>query len=431
MENIEKIRAMRNAILYTCLTVHGVFAFKNGLILLYLKNIKVPDARLLAYLAIPPLALVVLRVPVAYIADRIGKKKVAYYGIVLGFLGFFIMGLAGFLKQDFVEIWVFSGIIIFSIGTTLTGAGWFPLLDPIVSKSTRGRFFGKMRLSWQLIGFIFSSLTSWILKYYTGISAFQSIIFLIALMLLIRIIFYKKIPELEKADENGSQKKLFPIIMKFIRSDGYTTFGAYIFLLTFFTSYCPTIFSLMEKEILKIDNSTVVWLGNLAMIGGIIGFYLGGHAVDKLGTKYLFLICHTAYFLIILLFIFRDFFGYMMPILWTSHLLYGLVSAASSIAITTEMFALMHKENKAVGVSILISFQVGGAAFSGFIAASIIKLNFLKEQWSFLGMQMNKYDSVLSASAIMIIMLITTLGLVPSVLRKSQNFPTSLCNDVR
>jgi len=38
---------------------------------------------------------------------------------------------------------------------------------------------------------------------------------------------------------------------------------------------------------------------------------------------------------------------------------------------------------------------------------------------------MNKYDSILSASAIMIVLLITTLGLVPSVLRKPQIIPQS------
>jgi MFS family permease len=420
-----KAQARKNAILYTCLTVHGLLAFKSGLILLYLKSLAVPDARLLAYLAIPPLSLALLRVPAAHLADFIGKKKLAYYGMPLGFIGFMIIGLSPFLPDAYIEWGVLAGIIIFAISTSLTGAGWFPLLDPIVSKNIRGRFFGRMRLSWQLVGFIFSSISSWILKYYTGISAFQTIIFAIAFMLLIRAIFYIKIPELEQARPNQKYIKLFPIILHFLRSNGYTTFGAYIFLLTFFTSYCPTIFSLMEKEILHIDNSMIVWLANLAMIGGIMGFWIGGNAVDKMGTKPLFLICHSSYFLILFIFVFRGIWSTIMPTLWVSHFLFGAITAASSIAITTEIFALMHKEHKAVGVSILMSFQVGGGAIAGFIAAAIIKLDFLKEKWMLFGMPMNKYDSILSASAIMIVLLITTLGLVPSVLRKPQIIPQS------
>ena len=114
-----------------------------------------------------------------------------------------------------------------------------------------------------------------------------------------------------------------------------------------------------------------------------------------------------------------------MPVLWISHLLFGIVAASSSIAITTEIFALMQPKNKAVGVSVLMSFQMGGAALAGFVAAIIIKLDFLKESWQLLGMNMNKYDSILCASAVMILMLVTTLGLVPSVLRQSHLIPQS------
>jgi MFS family permease len=423
---VNKRKAMGYVILYTCFTVHGFLAFKSGLILLYLKSFNIPDSRILAYLAIPSLSLAILRVPGAYLADRIGKKVLAAYGICLGCLGYIIISFAGNLDNQNRETAVLAGIIIFSIGTVLTGAGWFPLLDPIIPKGIRGRFLGRMRLSWQIIGFIFSAISSWVLKYYTNISAFQTLLFAIAIMLLIRGWFYWRIPELEKPSKNPHRENLFSVLVNLIRTDGYTTFGAYIFLLTFFTSYCPTIFSMMEKEVLKLDNSMVIWLANLAMIGAIAGFWVGGQAVDRMGTKPVFLICHGSYFTVIVLFIFRAFIpGAMMPVLWISHLLFGIIAASSSIAITTEIFALMQQKNKAVGVSVLMSFLVGGGALAGFVAAAIIKLGFLKENWLLLEMKMNQYDSILCASAVMILMLVTTLGLVPSVLRKSQLIPQS------
>jgi len=426
LDSVSRNKAMRNAIVFSCLTVHGMLAFSSGLMLLYLKSLYIPDARVLAYLAIPSLSLALFRIPVAYWTDCIGKKVLAIYGIMITAVGFFVMSSAGFLIDTSAESIVLSGIIIFAIGIVLTGAGWFPLLDPIIPKEIRGRFFGRMRLSWQLAAFIFSCISSWILKHYTQISAFQALLLAIAIMLLIRWWFYWKIPELEKPSKDKKTINLIKILGNIIRKDGYVTFGAYIFLLTFFTAYCPTIFAMMEKEILHIDNSMVIWLANLAMIGAILGFWIGGEAVDRLGTKPMFLICHGSYFLVLTLFIFRGIIpGSMIIILWIAHLLFGIIISANSIAITTEMFALMQAENKAVGVSVLISFQISGAALSGFIAASIIKLGFLKSSWLLLGMKMNQYDSILSACAIMVLLLVVTLGLIPSVIKKAHLIPQS------
>ena len=72
----------------------------------------------------------------------------------------------------------------------------------------------------------------------------------------------------------------------------------------------------------------------LAMIGAIAGFWLGGQAVDRMGAKPVFLICHGSYFAIIILFVSRSLIpGTMMLVLWSSHLLFGLVAASSSTAV--------------------------------------------------------------------------------------------------
>ncbi len=420
----QRKKAMRNAVIYTCLAIHGFLAFKNGVILLFLRTINVSDSRILVYLAIPYVALSTFRVPAAFAADRYGKKFLGTIGMLCGSAGFLIIFLSSFFSQNFTEVIIVMGITIFSIGAALVVAGWFALLDPIVPKEMRGRFFGKLRLSWQLAGVTFSGFAIWILDYYTDLKAFQILFAIVTVFLLVRMVVYLKIPELEISTDSEKKIKPFELLGNIIRTQGVASFGAYIFLITLCSSYCPTIFALMEKEVLYLGNGTVVWLANLTMIGSVTGFWLGGHAVDRFGTKSVFLVCHFSFPVILAIFLFRGFFpGIEMSFLWGAHFLFGIAFASSSIAITSEILGLIPEHHKSVATSLLMTFQIAGAACSGFLCAGVIKLNLLKEHWTLLNMGMNKYDTILLAAATMILMLTAALGLVPSVIRKSQWFP--------
>ena len=211
-----------------------------------------------------------------------------------------------------------------------------------------------------------------------------------------------------------------------IRHEGYASFGAYIFLITVFTAYAPALFAMVEKEYLKIDPTIVVWLANMTMIGSVAGFLLGGIAVDRFGTKNVFMSCHFAFAIVLFLFVLRGFSPIMlMPLLWTVHFVFGLVIASSSIAITSEIIALMPEENQSFATALLTSMLDAGMAASGFLCAFVIKLDCLKETWNFGWMPMCNYDVLILGFAVMIFILVITLGLVPSVIKKAQCGPHS------
>ena len=73
------------------------------------------------------------------------------------------------------------------------------------------------------------------------------------------------------------------------------SFVAYIFLLALFTGCCPLIFNLIEKHVLGWGDDRVVTMGMLMMIGSVVGFFMGGRAVDKYGTKPVFMVMHFSY----------------------------------------------------------------------------------------------------------------------------------------
>ena len=101
----------------------------------------------------------------------------------------------------------------------------------------------------------------------------------------------------------------------------------------------------------------------------------------------------------------------------------GAACAGSGLAITSEMLALVPKENKALSTSLGNSMVLSGGAFSGLIAAGILKIDLLKDRWMFWGREMSQYDAVLLAYGVMIVLMVVTLGLVPSVLRKTEWMP--------
>jgi len=179
--------------------------------------------------------------------------------------------------------------------------------------------------------------------------------------------------------------------------------------------------------VMELKTETVVWLANIGLLGALIGYYAGGRAIDRFSAKPVFLISHLGYAAISLLFIFRSMSPILtMPLLGFCHFSFGFVYAASSIAITTEMLALMPQRNQSLATSILTTMLYVGMGLSGIICAGILDFDFLKKDWLFCSLTMSNYDAILLGCGGMALLLVATLGLVPSVIRKAQSTPGAM-----
>jgi MFS family permease len=171
----------------------------------------------------------------------------------------------------------------------------------------------------------------------------------------------------------------------------------------------------------------VVLLANLGLAGGFVGFVLGGHFVDRFGTRYVFLFCHFGFGACLLGFPLRE----IMPLptmVWIGvlHVLVGLIGGASSIAMSTELLALIPKTNTSVATSLCISLTLGATSLSSLIAAWALDLDLLNDSWRFVGHGMSAYDSILLLYGGMVVLMVVTLGLVPSVLHKAEWRPREM-----
>jgi len=357
-----------------------------------------------------------LSVPFAYYADRYGKKKIGISGIILTVSGFFFIILAGFFDEQTSIKFIVCGIALFSIGLSALLSGWFALLSPLIPEAIRGSFFGTLRVSWQIFAIGCSFILTFILKKNASLGAYQLILAFFTCLLILQIVLYSKIPEIEKSEPQ--KKSIRKIAAAILEVPGYMPFCAYCFLLMLATGAWPVTMGLLEKNVLHFSDDTIVHMGTMLFLGSMVGFYTGGKMVDKFGTKMVFLVVHFSYFLFLFLAILRD----LTPIplvYYFSFLTFslGLVQACSSIALTSEMMVLAPAKNKSVIISLCISLQVGGAAVSGVISGKLIEYGILTKTWAFKGLTLSNYDTLILFSSVMVFVFIVTLGLIPSVVK--------------
>jgi hypothetical protein len=100
--------------------------------------------------------------------------------------------------------------------------------------------------------------------------------------------------------------------------------------------------------------------------------------------------------------------------------LYGLFNAVSSVAITTEMFGLIGMKSQSLSTAFCSTMVLGGRFLSGIIVSGMLSLKLLRGSWTLANLKLTQYDSILMFLGFSIILLIVTLGLVPSVMGKAK-----------
>lgn len=415
-------KALRTIILLQCAGAPAVRLFQNGFMLAYLSLLGFSSASVLRLLSLPSLLVFPILIPAAIISDRVGKKLVGIIGLCGTVAGFVLITLAGGGAGETGRQIAILGVVVFGIGWAAFVSNWFALISPLVPKDIRGRFFGRLRISWQSVTILLSLIISVLLKRHSSPAIFQGFLAFVTGLLVVRIVLYTRLPETREKEAPGGT--VLQSLVQVLRVPSFAPFCSYVFLLSFCTGACPWIFGLLEKDVLLFDGDRLVFLGMLLLLGGIGGFFLGGKLVDRIGTKAVFLTCHFAYGLVIFLFVFRE----LIPLtpIWTAGLctvLFGVVNAASGIAITTELLGLLPERNRSLATAFAAMLQLGGMALPGLVFSKMLDLNLLARSWKLLGCTLSEYDAILAGCGLSVVLLTVTLGLVPSIIRPKEPAP--------
>ncbi len=416
---------MRAAIRTQCFGIVAEGMIVNGILLLYLTALGVDAASTMVYLAIYPLTGAALLLPFAWLADRIGKKVVGEAGVILGTLGWTLIGLAGFFGDAATGL-IGLGIFLAALCFSMLGASWFSLLSPVIPVEIRGRFFGRLRTWFSAISIVLSLTYAAVLERNNAVIVYQIIFLIAAAAYVARFFSYRQIPELEPPTA-GNHIPFLTSIQATLRNAPLAKFCGYALLLTLFTAGAGSLIAMVEKRVIEYSDGQIIVLANLSIGGSICGMFFGGKIIDRFGPRSVFAGCHITLGLGLLAFLLRVLFDSPMAMLiylGTLHFILGSARGAIGIAMTTELMGLLPEKSKSVSAATFSIFQTVGVALSGFVPAWLLKSGLLAETWTFAGYALSDFDSILLGYSLMTLLLIVSLALVPSMQRRAE--PTSL-----
>lgn len=347
-------------------------SFDNGFMFNYLGSLIQSDSTLVILLKTPNIASMLLVLPLAFLADKYGKKIVGQSGNIIQILGLTILALAPLTSAPLLML--FSGVIVFSIGSALFRCSWFALLQPIVSESDRAHFFARMRTAWKVCGILFTLLVQFLLGVDNKIIFIQLIIFLIICCFL-QVFFYQKIPELEKPNKENKERKFVKEIKFLFQDKNFLRFTLFKFSFPLMVGAIALLFNIFEKRYLSFTPSDIMMMGNLLFIGGVCGFWVGAHLMKKFESRQVFLFSTLAITAVALIFpLSIQFKGLTVLILCgTSTFILGCSLTALGIAETSLMLSLLQPERKSLASSLCIMCTQFGTASAGILVALIIK----------------------------------------------------------
>jgi Na+/melibiose symporter-like transporter len=194
--------------------------------------------------------------------------------------GLLVVAAAGFFTRSGRSVFL-TGLVLFALTMAIYVAGWFPLLQGIVPHNERGRFFGGMRMSWQIVVSIVLFASLWVVGKNASIRTLQLILGGAALLILGRLFFISRIPE---SPRKQNAPRLSVSVKAVLANKRLRRFSVYIVSLYLFSSATIPMALVFAKLELGVPDNFLVLLSASVNIGSVIGFLLGGHLVDRLAT---------------------------------------------------------------------------------------------------------------------------------------------------
>jgi len=381
----------------------------SSVIILYAAALEAGTFLSLFTTALQNISYFLLVIPIAYIIERYGIKKVLIPGLVTASVSFtLIAALPWFGRHAKYLLIVCIGI--YAITATVYNAGLYPLLMDIVPGNVRGRFFARMRITYQVLCLICLVIISRLVGKEAPVHILQIIIAVVGLMTVVRIYYTAKLPELPRPKPLPIREYLGQIL----RNQSLMGFSVYLFCLYFFAGAGAQITFMFAKENLGMPDSTIVLLSFYYMAGAIAGFFAGGWFVDRFGNKKLFFIAHLSFGLLCFS---------MLAIhtastadtlfIFTLLTVYGLITAAASIAVSSETFVIAgYSPNPTFALAIGVGLHQAGIGGARIFSGWILDSGLLAPVWTLNGTEYTRYHSVFLLYGLGVLVTAVLLSLV-------------------
>lgn len=305
------------------------------------------------------------------------------------------------------------GLLLNEIG----GVFWYPLLQDLVPTHQRGRFFGRLRAMWNFACFLSILAAGVFLGKDPTVRRFQ-VVFGAALgLFLLRIFFVAKIPfssRLQRSDTDFEDWRLY--VRHLFRQRPLVVFLVYYGVLGFCMGFLsqPLVLYMKARGFPTKDN---VIIFSFQTLGVVLSYVLAGILVDRIGTKRVFLSAH----LVLCLTCFAVVAIGMGPnasamlLLPAAMIVAGGTIAASDVACTAQLFALIPHRGRAFCFSLAMIVTFAGTAISPLVAGRILDVVGYDWRWEVAGMKLDMFQVLLLHAGVLSLLAIGVLQAVQNV----------------
>lgn len=250
----------------------------------------ITDATLAFFFAIGPMS-AILTAAVSPIVEWRGKKRMIVPFYVAASLLIFCLALLPGMARLWgpVTALVAAATILatHAVLRSIGQAGWFPIIDDNVPAESRGRFFGRLRTSWQLMLVFCSWAVGAFLGHAPTLGHFQVVFVIATLASVVMAIAVMAIPEAPVAARPSSSSFWRMLGVPF-RDRPYLWFIIFCVLYNLALAMPGPSAVRCLKSTLHAGDNMVVWLDTVASIGAAIALPLWGRFVDRFGGRPLF-----------------------------------------------------------------------------------------------------------------------------------------------
>lgn len=250
----------------------------------------ISDSALACFFAIPPV-LGVLTALISPLVDIIGKKRIMkpMYLLSAPFVAMLI-GIPWLLRflSPGITIVVLALILAGYYATRSLGfAGWFPMINDNVPADTRGRFFGRLRTTWQIALIICTAVLGWFFGNNPELWRFQVVFGFALLANLVGTFVILSVPEQPVMRRNAA-KSFFKMMMMPFRNKVFVNFMIFGALFSLASGLASQFSIRCLKTTLGAGDNTVVWMEMFGSIGAAFTLPLWGRFVDRFGSRAIF-----------------------------------------------------------------------------------------------------------------------------------------------
>lgn len=392
----------------------------NTVIILYLVMLGGSESFSMFSSAISALVTVLLSIPFAGVANKIGLRVSYRAAVFLGMSAYFLMAAAPFFGAVAKYV-VIAGCFMYCFSRPLYSATWYPMCDSFLLKHERGSFFGNMRFIYMTLNALLIFSAGKLMGAKPPIWIMQLVILFPGLMLFGRKICMDNLPVNPASEKNVYD--LRKAIAISVRNSELMGFSFYICMINMSIAAALPLAILYMKTTLNFTPFQMMTITSIGLAGYISGYAVVGRLMKKIGTRNFQLLTHGIFIVFLAsLFLIQPQWNYLPERFAILFYLHGIGAAFLMCLSSTEMLALARPANKLMASAMVNTFTALGTTVGRTGGSIILGLALLNESWNLWGGNFTKYNALFALSLCMIIFSLLFLLLAPSVVPRHKDY---------